>query len=308
MGQQKVPSSGKKITSVSLKAMKAQSRRISMVTGYDATFARLIDEAGIDAVLVGDSLGMVVQGADNTLGVTLDEMIYHTRAVRRGIRRAHLIADLPFMSYQTSPEAALQSAGRLLKEAGAEAVKLEGGSVYAETVRRLVGAGIPVMGHVGLTPQSVHTMGGFKIQGQGSSSAQQILADARALEAAGAYAVVLEGVPVELSRVITESLSIPTIGIGAGVDCDGQVLVIYDLLGLCPDFGAHFVKRYDSLASRVTAALEQYRTEVQRGLFPEEVHTFHAKEQLLGPRRLEADAAGADAVQDTVPELYGVPT
>ena len=244
-----------KVTVTALRQMKDRGERISMVTAYDALFARLVDRGGADVILVGDSLGMVFKGEENTLGVTVEEIIYHTRAVSRGAQRAHVVADMPFMSYQADPVEAFRNAGRLIKEGGAQSVKLEGGEEYAPIVEKLVRAGIPVMGHVGLTPQSVHAMGGFKVQGKEPAEAARILRDAKALEAAGAYAIVLEGVPVELARVITESLSIPTIGIGAGVDCDGQVLVIYDLLGMYDDFVPKFVKQYAKLGPAVAEAV-----------------------------------------------------
>src|SRR6478609_6738557 len=217
-----------KVTTATLRARKG-GERIAVLTAYDVVFARLADEAGIDVVLVGDSLGMVVQGERNTLAVTLDDMVYHTRIVSRGVRRAHLVADMPFMSYQASVEDGLRAAGRLLKEGRAESVKLEGGTEIAELVRRLVGAGIPVMGHVGLTPQSVHEFGGFKVQGRSNEQRAQILADARAVSEAGAYAVVVEGVPQAVAADVTRSISAVTIGIGAGADCDGQVMVMHDL-------------------------------------------------------------------------------
>src|SRR5690606_25407453 len=218
-----------KVTIHTLRQMKQRGERIAMLTCYDATFARLLDESHVDILLVGDSLGMVIQGQETTLPVTLDEVIYHTRAVVRGARRAHVVGDMPFMSYQTSIEAGLAAAGRLVKEGGAHSVKLEGGAQHAELIARLVASGIPVMGHIGLTPQSFHQMGGFKIQGREAGGAERLLEDARALEQAGAYAVVLEGIPAEIAERITAELSIPTIGIGAGVGCDGQVLVVYDL-------------------------------------------------------------------------------
>ena len=284
--------------------MKEDGERITMVTAYDATMAKLVDRGGADAILVGDSLGMVVQGRDNTLAVTLDDIIYHTRAVVRGAERAHVVADMPFMTYQADPTEAVVNAGRLLKEGGAQSVKIEGGRACRPVIERMVRAGIPVMGHVGLTPQSVHAMGGFKVQGRDAENAQRILDDARALEAAGCYAVVLEGVPVELARMITETLSIPTIGIGAGVECDGQVLVIYDLLGMFDDFVPKFVKQYAQLGTSVVDAVAAYRDEVRAGAFPAEEHTFHAKEALFGPREvpLPAEQEGGDSMGG----LYGV--
>jgi 3-methyl-2-oxobutanoate hydroxymethyltransferase len=250
------------------------------VTAYDATFARMLDEAGADVLLVGDSLGMVVQGLDSTLPVTLDEMVYHCRAVARGVRagkdggRALIVGDLPFMTYQVSPEEALRSAGRFLSEGGAQAVKLEGGVSIAPTIARLVDVGIPVMGHIGLTPQSVHAMGGFKVQGKTETDAARVMADARAVAEAGAFAIVLEGIPMDLARRITEELEIPTIGIGAGVHCDGQVLVSYDLLGLTPNLRPKFVKRFAELYDEGVRATRAYVDEVKASTFPTAEHSF----------------------------------
>jgi 3-methyl-2-oxobutanoate hydroxymethyltransferase len=271
-----------KVTVNTLAKMKAEHRKISMLTAYDASFARLVDQAGVDIILVGDSLGMVVQGGGNTLPVTMDEMIYHCRSVVRGTERAQVVGDMPFMSYQASLEDGIRNAGRLVKEGGVEAVKLEGGADYAELAARLVKIGIPVMGHIGLTPQSLHAMGGFKVQGRSQAQAKKLLDDARALEQAGCYAIVLEGMPRELAQEITDGISIPTIGIGAGVHCDGQVLVIYDLLGMNEEFRPKFVKRYDNLAVRIRTAVEQYITEVRTGEFPDEEHSF-SKEAPVRP-------------------------
>ena len=297
----------KKVNVTTLRQMKADAERITMVTCYDATFARLCDRGGADVLLVGDSLGMVIQGETTTIPVTLDDIIYHTRAVRRGVERAHVVADMPFMSYQTGVQDALQNAGRLLKEGNAESVKLEGGVELAETVDRFVRAGIPVMGHVGLTPQSVHAMGGFKIQGRDPDSARAILRDAKAIEQAGAYAIVLEGMPVELARVITAQLSIPTIGIGAGPDCDGQVLVLYDLLGMNAEFAPKFVKRYAELSTIVPDAVKAFKDEVRSGAFPAEAHTFHSKTPLFRPTEVLPDRSSVDDDEGSVGGLYGVP-
>lgn len=245
-----------------------------MVTAYDATFARLFDEAGIDVLLVGDSLGMVVQGRDSTLPVTVDEVIYHCRAVARGTRRAHIVGDMPFLSWQLGAEQALENAGRFLAEGGAQAVKLEGGVDAASTIERIVHAGIPVMGHVGLTPQSVHAMGGFRVQGRTEETAARVLADAEAVAEAGAYALVLEGIPTDLAERITQAVHIPTIGIGAGPHCDGQVLVCYDLLGLTPDLKPKFVKRYAEFFEEGVTAARRYRDEVRAGTFPTEAFSF----------------------------------
>jgi 3-methyl-2-oxobutanoate hydroxymethyltransferase len=264
----------KPVTAPALQQMKERGERIVMATAYDATFARMLDEGGADVLLVGDSLGMVVQGHASTLPVTVDHVVYHTQAVARGTRRAHVVADMPFMSYQVSPEEAVRNAGRLLAEGGAQAVKLEGGRSMAAVIRRIVAAGIPVMGHVGLTPQSVHAMGGFKVQGRTEDAAAQVLADAWAVARAGAYALVLEGIPDDLAARITRELPIPTIGIGAGLACDGQVLVCYDLLGLTAERTPRFVKRYDSWYERGVDAASRFCAEVRSGAFPAEEHSF----------------------------------
>lgn len=256
--------------------MTARGERITMVTAYDATFARLLEEGGADVLLVGDSLGMVVQGQDSTLPVTLDDMLYHTRAVARGAQRAHIVADMPFMSYQVSVEEALRNAGRLLSEGGAHAVKLEGGEELVPTIERMVAAGIPVMGHVGLTPQRVHAMGGFRVQGKSEAAANRVLADARAVTKAGAYALVLEGIPAELAARIRRDVHVPTIGIGAGNECDGQVLVCYDLLGLNPGPTPKFVKQFEQLYTRGVEAMARFREEVRDGRFPSEAQTYGA--------------------------------
>jgi 3-methyl-2-oxobutanoate hydroxymethyltransferase len=257
-----------KITAVALRARKGTGERIAVLTAYDVVFAGLADRAGIDAVLVGDSLGMVIQGERSTLSVTLDEMVYHTRIAARGVARAHLVADLPFMSYQASVEDGLRAAGRLMKEGNAEAVKLEGGESVAELCRRMVQAGIPVMGHVGLTPQSIHQLGGFKVQGRTEAQRAQILASARALADAGAYAIVLEAVPHALAGEITRAVPAVTIGIGAGVDCDGQVMVMHDLLGLQPAWKPRFVRRYAEMGKAVGEAFAAYAADVRAGKFP----------------------------------------
>ena len=263
-----------RITVRTLRKMKEQGEKIAMLTAYDATFARLLDEAGVEMLLVGDSLGMVVQGAEHTLAVSLEEMIYHTRCVARGAKRAMIVGDLPFMSYQVSPAQALESAGRMVKEGGAHAVKLEGGEEIAESIKLIVRAGIPVVGHLGLTPQSVHAMGGFVVQGRQKEQAEAIMKSALALEAAGACCLVLEGIPAPLAEAITSALKIPTIGIGAGIGCDGQVLVIYDLLGMSTEFKPRFVKQYQNLHQDISSAVRQYRQEVKEGAFPEIDHSF----------------------------------
>jgi 3-methyl-2-oxobutanoate hydroxymethyltransferase len=252
---------------------------ISMVTCYDYTFARLVERAEIDMILVGDSMGNVIQGHETTIPVELEDIIYHTRAVLRGNASAHVVADLPFMSYQASEDEAMINAGRLLKEGGAQSVKLEGGERIAPLVQRMVEAGIPVVGHLGLTPQSVHAFGGFRVQGRGEEAADRLLADALALQEAGAFMIVLEMVPAELAARVTEALSIPTIGIGAGSQTSGQVLVIYDLLGLNNDFKPRFVKHYASLEDVVTDALSNYREEVESRAFPAEEHSFQDRKK-----------------------------
>jgi 3-methyl-2-oxobutanoate hydroxymethyltransferase len=263
-----------KVTTAALRARKGTAERIAVLTAYDVVFARLADDAGIDVVLVGDSLGMVVQGEKSTLAVTLDEMVYHSRIVSRGVRRAHLVSDLPFMSYQASVEDGMRAAGRLLKEGRAEAVKLEGGVEAAELVHRLVRAGIPVMGHIGMTPQSVHQLGGFKVQGRTDGQRAQILAGARAVAEAGAYAIVIEAVPHALAAEITEAVSVPTIGIGAGVHCDGQVMVMHDLLGLEPAWKPRFVRRYAEMGKAVGEAFAAYAVDVRAGRFPAPEETY----------------------------------
>jgi 3-methyl-2-oxobutanoate hydroxymethyltransferase len=262
-----------RVTVPSLRARKRRGERIAMLTAYDFAFASLFDQAGIDVLLVGDSLGNVVQGHATTLPVTLDEMIYHTRLVARGAQRALVVADLPFGSYQITSEDGLRSAVRCVKEGGAHAVKLEGGSKVAETIARIVAAEIPVMGHVGLTPQAVHRMGGHRVQGRGESGRASVLADARAVEAAGAFAVVLEGMPAELAAEITGTLAIPTIGIGAGVDCDGQVLVMHDLLGLT-DAAPGFAKQYANLGALTVQAARRFADEVAHAKFPDAEHSY----------------------------------
>ena len=266
------PTPQRRVTAPDVLAMKARGEAIAMVTAYDASMARLVDAAGADIVLVGDSVGMVVQGQSDTLRVTLDDMCYHGRCVAAGLARAHLCVDLPFMSYQVSAAQALTSAGKLVQEGRAQSVKLEGGVRSAAAIRAIVEVGIPVVGHVGLTPQSVHAMGGFKVQGREEAQAQRILDDALAVEDAGAFCVVLEMVPVDLAARITERLAIPTIGIGAGPACDGQVLVYHDLLGLEARFQPRFVKRYAHLEGTVTDAVAAYVREVKDRSFPTRDH------------------------------------
>lgn len=263
----------KRVTVTDIIKMKEAGKKIAMVTAYDYPFAKLVDEAGVDIVLVGDSLSMVVLGYDTSLPVDMEAMIHHTKAVCRGVSRAQVVADMPFMSYQVSVEQALTNAGRFLKETGAGAVKLEGGERVKESIRAIVDAGIPVMGHVGLTPQSVHGFGGFKVQGKGDA-AELVLRDALAVQEGGAYAIVLEAVPKDLGKEISEELMIPTIGIGGGPHCDGQVLVLHDLLGLFEDFVPKFVKRYANLADQVRKAVSTYVGEVREGTFPSDKESY----------------------------------
>ncbi len=253
---------------------KQRGEKLHMITCYDATFARLIDASAIDAILVGDSLGNVVQGHENTLPVTVDDVVYHTRAVTRACNRVQVVADLPFGSYQVSPEQGLANAVRLVQQGRAHAVKLEGGERVAETVRRIVETGVPVMGHLGFTPQSVHGFGGYRVQGRDEAAAERLAADARALEQAGVYAVVFEMVPADLATRLTQALSVPTIGIGAGAGCDGQVLVLHDFLGLDERFNPRFLKKYRDYATDVRAALDEYCADVDAGTYPAEEHSF----------------------------------
>ncbi|MBI4524065.1 MAG: 3-methyl-2-oxobutanoate hydroxymethyltransferase [Deltaproteobacteria bacterium] len=263
-----------KITVPAIRNKKRTGEKITALTAYDYCFARILDQAGIDILLVGDSLACVIQGQDSTLPVTLEEMIYHTRAVVRGRKQALVVADMPFLSYQVNVEEAKRNAGRLLQEGGAEAVKLEGGVGVVKTIEAIVKMGVPVMGHVGLTPQSIHQFGGYKIQGREKEQWDAIMADALAVEAGGAFSVVLEGIPAELAGEITAGLQIPTIGIGAGVKCDGQILVIHDILGLFDKFAPKFVKRYAEIGTAVSEAAKHFIAEVQAGTFPDEEHSF----------------------------------
>jgi len=263
-----------KITIPDIQKKKAEGKKITVLTAYDFPTAQIVDEAGIDIALVGDSLGMVVQGVDSTLPVTMDEMIYHTRMVARASKTALVVGDMPFLSYQAGIDDAVRNAGRFLKEAGAEAVKLEGGTAVAAVIRAIVAAGIPVMGHIGLTPQHVHALGGYKVQGRDEAAREKVLADARAVQEAGAFSVVLEAIPSSLAKEIGAILSIPTIGIGAGPDCDGQVLVLHDILGLFDRFTPKFVKRYASLKDQALKAVKEYKKEVENGVFPSDDQSF----------------------------------
>lgn len=270
-----------KFTVKSFQEAKDNNRKISMLTAYDYSMAKIVDAAGIDSVLVGDSLGMVFQGNESTLPVTLDEIIYHTKAVVRGVKNALVVADMPFLSYHVSKEEAVRNAGRMIKEGGAEAVKMEGGTLFSETIKAVVDAQIPVMGHIGLTPQSVNAFGGFKVQGKDEQSAKRIWEDAKLLEEAGVFAITLECIPDKLAQLITKSLRIPTIGIGAGKSCDGQVLVINDMLGMFSDFVPRFVKQYARLNTEITAAVQGYIAEVREGDFPAGEHTFDMDADIL---------------------------
>jgi 3-methyl-2-oxobutanoate hydroxymethyltransferase len=262
------------LTVTDLLAMKAAGRRVVMLTCYDAVFAGLLEEAGVDVLLVGDSLNQVIAGHETTLSATLDQMIYHAAAVRRGSRRALVFVDLPFLTYQVSIPEAIRNAGRVLQETGAQGVKLEGGSHMVETVAALVDRGIPVMGHLGLTPQSVHALGGYRVQGRDEDAAERLMKDAKLLQGAGACAVVLELVPAPLAGRISESLTIPTIGIGAGPHCDGQVLVLHDMLGLNEQFAPKFLKHYAKLGQAVREAVRLYAGEVREGTYPGKEHSF----------------------------------
>jgi 3-methyl-2-oxobutanoate hydroxymethyltransferase len=271
----------KKITPVDIQARKNEGKKITMLTAYDYPMALLEDRAGIDIILVGDSLGMTVLGYENTLPVTMDEMIHHTKAVTRGAKNALIIGDMPFMSYNTSERDAILNAGRFMKEGGADAVKLEGGASVKDVVKAIVRAGIPVMGHIGLTPQAISMLGGFKVQGRDAKAAQKIIDDAQSLEDAGAFSVLCEAIPALIAKRITECLKIPTIGIGAGPHCDGQVLVVHDILGLFDRFTPKFAKRYVNLSELMLNAFEAYREEVLEGTFPTDQHSFHIDEKEL---------------------------
>lgn len=269
----------KRITTLDIRRKKEEGRPVTMLTAYDYPTARLVDEAGIDIVLVGDSVGNVVLGYDSTIPVTMADMLHHIRAVSRGVKRALVVGDMPFLSYNVDRAETVRNAGRFLQEGGAQAVKIEGGREVAETVRILAGAGIPVMGHLGLTPQSVHQLGGYRVQGRDAASAKRLLEDARLLDEAGVFAVVLECVPVPLAQRITAAVNVPTIGIGAGPYCDGQVLVTHDLLGLYGGFTPRFVKRYADLHTEISRALREFREEVDSGRFPAAEHGFAMPEE-----------------------------
>ena len=263
-----------KITVQDIIKKKVDGKKITMLTAYDYPFAKIVDEAGIDGIIVGDSLGMVVQGLDNTLPVSMDEMIYHTKIVARAVQDAMVIGDLPFMSYQASVGEAVKNAGRFLKEAGATAIKIEGGAEVSDHIRAMTRSDIPVMAHIGLTPQSIHRMGGYKVQGKSEESAKKLLEEAHIAEDAGAFSLLIEAIPARLAGRITEELSIPTIGIGAGPDCDGQVLVLHDVLGLFERFLPKFAKQYTNLKEEALKAITNYKKEVESGSFPSKGHSF----------------------------------
>lgn len=277
-----------RVTITEIREMKQKKEKIPMLTAYDYVTAKMVDEAGVPLILVGDSLGMVMLGYQSTIPVTMEEMIHHTKAVVRGAKQALVVGDMPFMTYHISVSDALHNAARFIQEAGAQAVKLEGGEVVAETVRRLVRCGIPVMGHIGLTPQSIHQLGGFKVRGKGLEEARKLLNDARILEEAGAFAIVLECTPAPLSKLITQKLSIPTIGIGAGLDCDGQVQVISDLLGLYTEFVPKHAKQYARLAGEIKTAVEDYISEIKSLSFPTMEHSYTMDEGLI--KQLKAES------------------
>ncbi len=270
-----------KNTVLTFQEARAKGTKITMLTAYDYSMAKIIDESGINGILIGDSLGMVIKGEEDTLSVTVDEIIYHTKAVKKGAKNALIVSDMPFLSYHTSVQDAVYNAGRMVKEGGAHAVKLEGGANVLPQVRAIVAAQIPVMGHLGLTPQSVNAFGGFKVQGKSEETAKQLINDAVALEEAGAFSIVLEGIPAKVAALITKAVSIPTIGIGAGKECDGQILVYQDMLGMFDDFVPKFVKQYANVGKNMKEAIGMYIEEVEQGQFPEEKHTFKIDEAQL---------------------------
>ena len=270
-----------KNTAVTFKQAKEKKEKLTMLTAYDYSTAKIIDEAGINGILVGDSLGMVCLGYEDTLSVTMEDMIHHTRAVARGTKNTLVVGDMPFMSYQTSVYDAVVNAGRLIKEGRAQAVKLEGGIEVCDKIEAIVKASIPVMAHIGLTPQSVNAFGGFKVQGKDKEAAKRLIEEAIAVEKAGAFAVVLECVPAKLAKIISEKLTIPTIGIGAGSDCDGQILVYQDMLGMYSDFTPKFVKKYENLGEKMNMAFKKYIEEVKDGVFPAEEHSFKINDEVI---------------------------
>ena len=270
-----------KNTILTFKKAKQNGEKLSMLTAYDYSMAKIIDESGINGILIGDSLGMVVKGDEDTLGVTVDDIIYHTKAVKKGAKNALIVADMPFLSYHVSTDDAVLNAGRLMKEGGANAVKLEGGVNIADKIKAIVDAQIPVMGHLGLTPQSINAFGGFRVQGKTEEAAKKLIEDAKRLEEAGVFSIVLEGIPAKVAELITNAVSVPTIGIGAGKGCDGQILVYQDMLGMFSDFVPKFVKQYANIGSVMREAIQSYIKEVQDGSFPEEKHTYKIDETEL---------------------------
>lgn len=270
-----------KNTVLTFQKAKQNGEKLSMLTAYDYSMAKIIDESGINGILIGDSLGMVVKGDEDTLGVTVDEIIYHTRAVKKGAKNALIVADMPFLSYHVSVEDAVFNAGRLMKEGGANAVKIEGGANVVDKIKAIVDAQIPVMGHLGLTPQSINAFGGFRVQGKTEEAAKTLIEDAKKLEEAGVFSITLEGIPAKVAQLITEAVSVPTIGIGAGKGCDGQILVYQDMLGMFSDFVPKFVKQYANIGSVMREAIGNYIKEVQDGSFPEEEHTYKIDESEL---------------------------
>ncbi len=270
-----------KNTVVTFNKMKREKKKITMLTAYDYTIAKLFDECSINGILIGDSLGMVIKGDEDTLAVTVDEIIYHTKAVKKGAKNALIVSDMPFLSYHVSVEQAVENAGRIVKEGGAHAVKLEGGAHVKDAIKAIVNAQIPVMGHLGLTPQSVNCFGGFKVQGKSEEDAKRLIEEAKEIEKAGAFAVVLEGIPSEIAKIITDSLTIPTIGIGAGKDCDGQILVYQDMLGMFEDFVPKFVKQYGKIGSSIKDSVAEYIKEVENGSFPDEKHSYSIDDDVL---------------------------
>lgn len=267
-----------KKTTATFREAKVNGNRLTMLTAYDYTTAKLVDEAGVDGILIGDSLGMVMLGYENTLQVTVEDILHHTKAVARGTKEALVVADMPFLSYHISTSEAIRNCGRMIQEGCAEAVKLEGGEEILDAVKGIIAAKIPVMGHLGLTPQSVNMFGGFKVQGKTTQSVEKLIRDAKLLEEAGVFAIVLECVPTEVAEIISKTISIPTIGIGAGDKCDGQVLVIQDMLGMYSELKPKFVKQYKQLGSEIGEGVSAYITEVKKGLFPEDKHSFHIDE------------------------------
>lgn len=270
-----------KNTVLTFQKAKDNGEKLAMLTAYDYSMAKIIDESGVNGILIGDSLGMVIKGDEDTLGVTVDDIIYHTKAVRKGAKNALIVADMPFLSYHVSVEDAVLNAGRLMKEGGANAVKLEGGANIADKIKAIVDAQIPVMGHLGLTPQSINAFGGFRVQGKSEEAAKKLIADAKKIEEAGAFSITLEGIPAKVAELITKSVSIPTIGIGAGKECDGQILVYQDMLGMFSDFVPKFVKQYANIGQVMKEAIGSYVKEVQDGSFPEEKHTYKIDESEL---------------------------